>query len=69
MADTTTITCTDKRESGAAGNYSFGSTYVRTFTFPVLNSATGYGTTDILNLITIAAATTSAAATSHPIGP
>lgn len=54
MADTTTVTCTEKSENvaGVPAN-SVISTYTRTFTFPVLASATGYGATDVLNLITV----------------
>jgi hypothetical protein len=53
MADTTTITCTEKRQNGAGDVYNPGTMYVRTFSFPVLASATGYGDADVLNLITI----------------
>jgi hypothetical protein len=54
MADTTTITCTEVRENnGVVSANSMQSHYTRTFTFPVLASATGYGDTDILNLVTI----------------
>lgn len=58
MADTTTITCTEVRENnGVVPANSVQTHYVRTFTFPVLASATGYGAGDILNLITIPANT------------
>jgi hypothetical protein len=57
MADTTTLTCTEKRGNVAGDAYEPGTVYTRTFTFPVLASATGYGASDILNLITIPANT------------
>jgi hypothetical protein len=57
MADTTTITCTEKRGNSAGDVYEPGTVYTRTFTFPVLASATGYGAADVLNLVTIPANT------------
>lgn len=57
MADTVAPTTTELRSSDAAGNYSFGTVYTRCFSFPVLNDASGYGDTDIWNLITIPANT------------
>lgn len=58
MAFETTVTCTDKTEnrSPALANGQ-NSLYTRTFTFPVLNSATGYGATDELALVTLPANT------------
>lgn len=57
MADTTTVTCTEKRGNVTGDVYEPGSVYTRTFTFNTLASATGYGDTDVLNLITIPADT------------
>lgn len=53
MADTVAPTCTELRAGEAAKIYNTGSVYTRTFSFPVLATATGYGDTDIWNLITI----------------
>lgn len=58
MADATTATCTEKNESrsGVLVNGMNGP-YTRTFTFPVLNSATGYGASDVITLVTVPANT------------
>lgn len=50
MSDTVAVTSYEKRASGAGSPYRATSTYVRTITFDVLASATGYGDTDIINL-------------------
>lgn len=50
MADTTSVTSTEKKGSTAGDVYEPGSVYVRTITFATAASATGYGDTDIINL-------------------
>jgi hypothetical protein len=50
MADTISVTCTEKKGNGSGDVYEPGSVYVRTITFATLASATGYGDTDIINL-------------------
>lgn len=58
MAFDATVTCTEKTESRSSslvnGQNGF---YTRTFTFPVLASASGYGAGDDLALVTIPANT------------
>lgn len=49
MADATNITCTEKKENQGSGTQNAMNTvYSRTFTFPVLATATGYGASDVL---------------------
>lgn len=60
MADAVTVTCTEKREGVILANSA--GTYTRTFTFPTLNSATGYGDADVISTITIPANTSVKAA-------
>jgi hypothetical protein len=58
MADSTTATCTEKKENEGSGTQNAMNTvYTRTFTFPVLASATGYGAGDDITLVTIPANT------------
>jgi hypothetical protein len=57
MAVEATVVCTEKRGSVTGDVYEPGSVYVRTFTFPVLGSATGFGDTDSVALVTIPAET------------
>lgn len=54
MADTT-VTCTEKRESGGNPNQPV-SVYVRSFSFPVL-ATTGYEASDVIHTITLPAGT------------
>ena len=58
MADAITVTCTEKKENQASGTQSAMNTvYTRTFTFPVLASATGYGASDVITLCKVPANT------------
>lgn len=57
MADAVTAVCTEKRGLGAGDAYEPGTVYTRTFTFPVLASATGYGASDVITLVTVPANT------------
>lgn len=58
MADSITAVCTEKRENQASNTQtSMNTVYTRTFTFPVLNSATGYGAGDDITLVKIPANT------------
>lgn len=58
MADAVTATVTEKKENQGSGTQNaMNSVYTRTFTFPVLNSATGYGASDVITVATVPADT------------
>jgi hypothetical protein len=58
MADATTAVVTEKKENQGSGvQRAMNTVYTRTFTFPVLASATGYGASDVITVASIPADT------------